>query len=654
MPAVIYIEPQTNYSGIARFLAKKSKARVFIPSVTHEHLLRSACANIGLDLEGRIIPHQGIDTDIDGMLYRSAMRLSTLTVNLIERVSNAFLDDPEFYLEKSVRHAFLIALHDRLVGHIRPPFALRQAMRGLRVTEVMLIEKDNGAASYLYDFLTISGFKKISVIRAKNGSFETGVGMRPRSKDAAKLVKLPPVLNYEEIFSETVTRNIDTILFINTKDRQYRLAAFPIIQTLIESGFNPLVLCAFPFDAEYLADFPILKSLSFFERNPRTKLLDVTRIHDKNIPFIRTVLARVHTQIKIDEDDEIASLADFMDVYLRAHLLPLLIYIREGCRALQPIVAKARGVAVLPGRYLESNMIVGIAREAGVPTVEIQSGTISATPRFVPPPSGHVLAIDPFSSQVYTNFMGLPDDRVTIVGSPKMDYDLRPHRRLTKAEARETLAHHGTFGTSIILLAAQPVGVARMAAVVRIVAAAVSQLPDTTLLIKQHPNENEHYTRMYEEITSKAGVESVVISKNVDIVSAIVGSDCVATFYSTVGLEAFSLGRPVISVNPFGDRPPYDLQMLGIAREARNKSEFLAHFHAAALSSHDPKLEMLRDGQAIARTTEFLCSHFLPVSAWRPLEDFRDRTTLRIRTALRAPRARLRQSLLQIAEQLDE
>ena len=620
MPTVIYIEPQKNYKAIARFISKRRKSYIFIPSVAHERLLRNACEEIGVSLESRILGYQSIDSEIDEMLYRSAMDISKSVGNITSRVSASVFENKEFYVKKSVERAFVVALHDRLVGHVRPAFAFMRSIKGIRVSEVIVIERGQGNAAQLVPFLKNIGIRKISVMGINVDRFEEiDVDSLAKSKIATS-IRRPPSFVFKDIIKHMLSGR-DSIFFINSKDRQYRLASFPIISEMSRRGFKPTVLSVYAMEDGYFDDFDDLRGIRFFQKDvPKRRNVDILRPHKKNLIFIRTVLSRVEKTVAGAADPRIAALSGYIDGYLRAQLLALLLYVRETYSQMRPVVEKARGVAVLPGRYLEANMLVGIAKELGVPTVEIQSGTISPTLRFVAPPSDHVLAIEPFSRDVYVDYMGLKADQVTVIGSPKMDFDLSPHRALTKEDARREISQFGELRAKVVTLATQPAGVAKMEAIVRVAARAVAARDDITLLIKQHPNENEHYIGVYETVLREEGVQSFIVSKAAGVPQAILAADVVATYYSTVGLEAYSLGRAVISVNPFAERPPYDLQALGIAREVVDAEQFLRCVDLPPLDDREG-LAFIRDGGAIGRASEFLQSAFLGRSVLRPLKD---------------------------------
>jgi hypothetical protein len=76
-------------------------------------------------------------------------------------------------------------------------------------------------------------------------------------------------------------------------------------------------------------------------------------------------------------------------------------------------------------------------------------------------------------------------------------------------------------------------------------------------------------------------------------------------------LEAFTLKRPVIVVNPFEKRPPFDLVELGVAAEARTPDDLRQFLATLATTGdlglkYDPTLETLRDGKTITRVQNLI------------------------------------------------
>jgi hypothetical protein len=253
-------------------------------------------------------------------------------------------------------------------------------------------------------------------------------------------------------------------------------------------------------------------------------------------------------------------------------------------------------------------MLVGMAQEAGLPTIEIQSGTISPTPRFVKPSAQDVLCIDPFSHSVYVDYFGLAADSVFLVGSPKIDHDLAPFKGLSRDYARNELASvigPLTTGT-VFTLASQPIGVSSISAVVRVAMEAVAKRPNATLLIKQHRREDESYLAAYESIAREVGLDKLIIAKEVSVQLCVLAADVVMTYYSTVGLEAFSLRRPLICINPFDARPPFSLSDICKAPEVKTAAELLAYLDGTRPIPTAPELSVLQDGKAAERCLDHI------------------------------------------------
>lgn len=74
----------------------------------------------------------------------------------------------------------------------------------------------------------------------------------------------------------------------------------------------------------------------------------------------------------------------------------------------------------------------------------------------------------------------------------------------------------------------------------------VKDLPELQFVVKLHPDESQ---KLHCDFAKKLGLRNVTIIKDVPIKEIILASDLVINIYSTVGMEALSLGKPLISIN---------------------------------------------------------------------------------------------------------
>src|SRR5262249_34550817 len=106
------------------------------------------------------------------------------------------------------------------------------------------------------------------------------------------------------------------------------------------------------------------------------------------------------------------------------HALTYFRLFRRLFKAAQPAV----GVIVSPGRRLESRVAVVAARQRGIPTFDLQCGTITRSRRFWRPNADPVLSNDSDAFRVFRGFMGVPEAAVHLVGSPRLDPNVAPYR----------------------------------------------------------------------------------------------------------------------------------------------------------------------------------------------------------------------------------
>ena len=74
----------------------------------------------------------------------------------------------------------------------------------------------------------------------------------------------------------------------------------------------------------------------------------------------------------------------------------------------------------------------------------------------------------------------------------------------------------------------------------------IKEFPRMQFVIKLHPDELDRFHR---EFIRKLGLENITIVKDINIQELIIASDLIINVYSTAGIEALSLGKPVVSIN---------------------------------------------------------------------------------------------------------
>jgi|GEM_PF-1139741 len=81
---------------------------------------------------------------------------------------------------------------------------------------------------------------------------------------------------------------------------------------------------------------------------------------------------------------------------------------------------------------------------------------------------------------------------------------------------------------------------------------AMRYLKDVTLVIKQHPAENERYTNLIQKYVADYGISAIIPPKDSDTYEQLYVCDLMITKNSTTAIEAVALGKPVIILNLSG------------------------------------------------------------------------------------------------------
>jgi CDP-glycerol glycerophosphotransferase (TagB/SpsB family) len=102
---------------------------------------------------------------------------------------------------------------------------------------------------------------------------------------------------------------------------------------------------------------------------------------------------------------------------------------------------------------------------------------------------------------------------------------------------------------------------------------AMSQLENSFLVVKVHPNESD--LTYYENIAKKLNIKNFLILQSHNLYELIFISDAVIVSYSTVGIEAMRLKKPVISMNMMALHDDDPLIQSGIPFIVQNEMELI-------------------------------------------------------------------------------
>jgi len=611
----MFLEPMADFAVIAKAMRDGQRlagASVYLPSKSHKKKLLEATRKLNLNCEGDILSYSTIDHEYDDELYTVAMELAGTLVGIIRSCSLAIFGNRNYFIREQNTKAAEVYFHDQFVGAIRKYIDFGKRVEETNADEIIYVPRPgphwNNNLLYLqrtYPELNIKVFKNhwlpghISRYSPKTLSRpESSINRLARRStlDGGDVLSGPNIFFCTNLiasqFRDSVIPLFEKIL-TETNVLCYNFAA-PVedsVLNALEERFK-----ASPFD------------LKVYQRSVKTKPKD---IDSREAKFLHIIVKRFCENLS-KRNDRYAKFDIVVRTMLYTRILPFLLDLKSQHKALTKILKHTNLVVVVPGRSSDALLSVAIAEDKAIPSIEIQSGVISKFKRFVKPQTDEVIALEPYGSSVYTEFLGFPSEKVEVLGFVKLELDTEPYRKMSQVRVKEELAEHGVEkDLQTIVLATQPIGVDHAKEVAKVALGGVKSLKNVQLIIKPHPSEDEAYFYAYHQVAKQLGVENYKILTNYSIMPLIVAGDIVLTYFSTVGLEAFALNKPVICINPFQTRPPVDLVELGIALEAKSGDSLTPLLEDylsdnVEISLHDPLLDRLRDGMGIRRIQEHL------------------------------------------------
>lgn len=312
--------------------------------------------------------------------------------------------------------------------------------------------------------------------------------------------------------------------------------------------------------------FPILKGLAndpawqvlFASWNPRLEKL----VGEIGIPFIQLedMYRGKYTEIKRGHISDVKKLMAHIDPCLPVKLLGGMLNIQTEYDArlfLEGIIVKIRAytdiyfdlisnvkpdIVILLNEISLSDRLAGlVSAQVGTPSISIQHGLyIGYAYRKLATDKVIVWGTEP---KKFWEQRGCKPDQVISVGSFAHEKwrDLIGRNHTVLSEGKKP---------QILFLGQNPAAFISAQTHRKTVAAifdAIQLLPEYDFMIKPHPAENpEPYHAAYKKLSSNVNVE---IRSTGSVEDVILESDLVITVFSTAGLEAMLLGKPVIVLN---------------------------------------------------------------------------------------------------------
>ncbi|WP_042705937.1 UDP-N-acetylglucosamine 2-epimerase [Methanomicrobium mobile] len=149
---------------------------------------------------------------------------------------------------------------------------------------------------------------------------------------------------------------------------------------------------------------------------------------------------------------------------------------------------------------------------------------------------------------VLVKYAGYPKDQVIITGNPRYDYLSQAHEKYSRSafctkyninpSNRIILWTTGTHGENY----------EDNIAYINEVISACNVIPNVTLIIKQHPNEQPEHTKIYRDAMekNKDRFQIILPDKMEDTTEMVFSSDILIIRASTVGQEAVAFHKPII------------------------------------------------------------------------------------------------------------
>jgi hypothetical protein len=130
---------------------------------------------------------------------------------------------------------------------------------------------------------------------------------------------------------------------------------------------------------------------------------------------------------------------------------------------------------------------------------------------------------------------------------------------------------------------------------IRIVCETARRLPDARFVVRPHPAESR---TAYERAVQSNSIDNLEVGAGSALKTTLQCADVVLTVFSTAGLEAMLVGKPVVVLNPVSEPPlaPY-ARCVPVARDVDSLTDTIRQL----LEKPEYRSEVIRDGTAFAR-----------------------------------------------------
>lgn len=199
---------------------------------------------------------------------------------------------------------------------------------------------------------------------------------------------------------------------------------------------------------------------------------------------------------------------------------------------------------VLYDRGVNESAAVQMAGQRGIKTITIQHGVnYQGFNYFI---SSSILACWGTKEKEEAIRCGVPEHKTRITGFPGFDglwYDKIHIFRGPHGHLRVLVATQGAQSSVDLLYRREPTP-----RLINTLVGVLKTRPDLTITIRLHPNET--LSHRAEIIANEAGIK---ITKGIPLVDQLKDIDVVVVHYSTIGIEALLLGKPLVLLNWFSE-----------------------------------------------------------------------------------------------------
>lgn len=546
------------------------------------------------DFDLKVTFVQPIDMNLDESIYSYSDHFSEKLINCLTLI---FKENTKYKSFAISLQGVRVAASDQIATWVRVAYFIKDYLSKNKVKNIYFMSNEISDIKYLFFYIEKVSQVNCVFIKRNNRLLKLRkLIFKQVFFEVLRLARSSFVVHYFFSKIDRVDENYSVVIG-NFKSSQYREALIPFLEhfTAVSSECT-LVLPLFDNDigvkGRGVACVPqVLIPNNFGDLSEKLSLIDCS-------------LAEL---IEFDIDN--ANYDYLLEIYISLSSKMAIYQLINNCYSLKQeiddFLQKANITRIIssPGRTWVSQFLVNYLDD--VPSFEIQSGPISISKRFKSTGAKFIFANDEVSKDIYVNYLGYDYSNVKIVGSPRMDLKLSSIRSVSLNESRLLLSID--LGLKVICIVTQPCGLEIMSSMVEEVIKATKKNKKLYLLVCIHPNENKLNENHYKNLLESSFVSNRYSILSGSIYHAMNASDFVVTYYSTSGLEAFSLDKTVLSFRPKSIvNVPFDLCELGIAVPFSNSYEFDNILNFEVEINSRGKKQYLIDGKSVERITDFI------------------------------------------------